>query len=128
MGRCCGRVSEPGSVIARVVRVTGGFEDAEIDIAAALFGALYPDRCIVDVGAKVGIEDDRNLLGRVGERGRLGGPLAGMAARRWSQISFIGSKTACNGEPASISSGSPRSKRRRMLLNLRTTPRARSGS
>lgn len=46
---------EPGSVIARVVRVTGGFEDAEIDIAAALFGALYPDRCIVDVGANVGL-------------------------------------------------------------------------
>ncbi len=46
---------EPGSVIARVVRVTGGFEDAEIDIAAALFGALYPDRCVVDVGANVGL-------------------------------------------------------------------------
>ena len=46
---------EPGSMIARVVRVTGGFEDAEIDIAAALFGALYPDRCIVDVGANVGL-------------------------------------------------------------------------
>ena len=45
---------EPGSVIARVVRITGGFEDAEIDIAAALFGALYPDRCIVDVGANIG--------------------------------------------------------------------------
>jgi FkbM family methyltransferase len=46
---------EPGSMIARVARVTGGFEDAEIDIAAALFGALYPGRCIVDVGANVGL-------------------------------------------------------------------------
>jgi FkbM family methyltransferase len=46
---------EPRSMIARVVRVTGGFEDAEMDIAAALFGALYPDRCIVDVGANVGL-------------------------------------------------------------------------
>jgi FkbM family methyltransferase len=45
---------EPGSAMARVVRVTGGFEDTEIDIAAALFGALYPDRCIVDVGANIG--------------------------------------------------------------------------
>jgi FkbM family methyltransferase len=45
---------EPGSAISRVVRITGGFEDAEIDIAAALFGALYPDRCIVDVGANIG--------------------------------------------------------------------------
>ncbi|BAX92330.1 hypothetical protein MSG_02181 [Mycobacterium shigaense] len=42
-------------MIARVVRVTGGFEDTEIDIAAALFGALYPDRCIVDVGANIGL-------------------------------------------------------------------------
>jgi FkbM family methyltransferase len=46
---------EPGSVIARIVRVTGGFEDAEIDIAAALYAALYPGRCIVDVGANVGL-------------------------------------------------------------------------
>jgi FkbM family methyltransferase len=46
---------EPGSAISRVVRVTGGFEDAEIDIAAALFGALYPGRCIVDVGANIGL-------------------------------------------------------------------------
>jgi hypothetical protein len=45
---------EPGSAISRVVRITGGFEDAEIDIASALFGALYPDRCIVDVGANIG--------------------------------------------------------------------------
>jgi FkbM family methyltransferase len=46
---------EPGSMIARVVRVTGGFEDAEIDIASALCGALYPGRCVVDVGANVGL-------------------------------------------------------------------------
>ena len=45
---------EPGSVIARIVRATGGFEDTEIDIAAALYAALYPGRCIVDVGANVG--------------------------------------------------------------------------
>jgi FkbM family methyltransferase len=35
--------------------MTGSFEEAEIDIAAALHAALYPDRCIVDVGANVGL-------------------------------------------------------------------------
>lgn len=35
--------------------MTGGFEETEIDIAAALYSALYPDRCILDVGANVGI-------------------------------------------------------------------------
>ncbi len=37
------------------MRIKGGFEEAEIDIAAALHAALYPDRCIVDVGANVGL-------------------------------------------------------------------------
>lgn len=46
---------EPGSAIAWIVRLTGGFEETEIDIAAALYSALYPDRCILDVGANVGI-------------------------------------------------------------------------
>jgi hypothetical protein len=46
---------EPGSVIAWIVRITGGFEEAEIDIAAALHALLYPGRCIVDVGANVGV-------------------------------------------------------------------------
>ncbi|KAA1250525.1 FkbM family methyltransferase [Mycobacterium simiae] len=46
---------EPGSTIAWVARMTGGFEEAEIDIAAALNAALYPGRCILDVGANVGL-------------------------------------------------------------------------
>lgn len=37
------------------MRVTGGFEDAEIDIAAVLYAALYSGRCILDVGANVGL-------------------------------------------------------------------------
>ncbi len=44
---------EPGSAIAWIVRLTGGFEETEIDIAAALYSALYPDRCILE--ANVGI-------------------------------------------------------------------------
>lgn len=43
------------SAIRRHVRIHGGFEEAEIDLAAALHSALYPDRCIVDVGANVGL-------------------------------------------------------------------------
>jgi hypothetical protein len=46
---------DPGSDITRAVRLTGGFEEAEIDIAAALYAALYPGRCILDVGANVGL-------------------------------------------------------------------------
>jgi FkbM family methyltransferase len=46
---------DPRSVIARAVRVTGGFEEAEIDIAAALYAARYSGRCILDVGANVGL-------------------------------------------------------------------------
>lgn len=46
---------EPRSAIGRVVRTTGGFEEAEIDVAAALQILLYPGRCILDVGANVGL-------------------------------------------------------------------------
>ncbi|VBA57825.1 hypothetical protein LAUMK41_02665 [Mycobacterium attenuatum] len=46
---------EPGSTISWCVRLTGNFEETEIDIAAALYSALYPGRCIVDVGANVGL-------------------------------------------------------------------------
>jgi FkbM family methyltransferase len=37
------------------MRLTGGFEEREIDIAAAFYTALYPGRCILDVGANIGL-------------------------------------------------------------------------
>lgn len=43
------------SAIRRHVRIKGAFEEPEIDLAAALYFALYPERCIVDVGANVGL-------------------------------------------------------------------------
>lgn len=46
---------DPNSDIARTVRLNGAFEETEIDIAAALYSALYYGRCIVDVGANVGL-------------------------------------------------------------------------
>jgi FkbM family methyltransferase len=46
---------DPRSVIARGVRLNGRFEEAEIDIAAALYTALYHGRCILDVGANIGL-------------------------------------------------------------------------
>jgi FkbM family methyltransferase len=46
---------EPGSAIVRSIRATGSFEQAEIDVAAALHTALHPGRTILDVGANIGI-------------------------------------------------------------------------
>lgn len=48
-------VVEPRSAIAHEVRRNGAFESSEIDIAAALYLAHYKGRCIVDVGANIGL-------------------------------------------------------------------------
>lgn len=45
----------PRSRIGQKLRTTGGFEDAEINIAAALQVSLYPGRTILDVGANIGL-------------------------------------------------------------------------
>jgi FkbM family methyltransferase len=46
---------ESRSAIAHDVRKFGSFEQAEIDVAAALFVTQPPGRCILDVGANVGL-------------------------------------------------------------------------
>jgi FkbM family methyltransferase len=46
---------ESRSAIGRTVRRTGAFEETEIDIATSLCAAFYPDRCILDVGANIGL-------------------------------------------------------------------------
>ncbi|OBL08221.1 methyltransferase [Mycobacterium sp. 1245499.0] len=46
---------EPKSAIAHTIRRTGGFEEAEIEIAAALYAVRYSGRHIVDVGANIGL-------------------------------------------------------------------------
>lgn len=46
---------DPHSCITRAVRQTGGFEETEIDLAAAFYIALYSGRSILDVGANIGL-------------------------------------------------------------------------
>lgn len=46
---------EPRTTVGFAARFLGGFEATEIDIAAALHRTLYPERCIVDIGANIGI-------------------------------------------------------------------------
>lgn len=46
---------EPRSAIGHTIRRTGGFEEAEIEIAAALYAVHYSGRHILDVGANIGM-------------------------------------------------------------------------
>lgn len=46
---------EQRSGLAEIVRRTGGFEDAEIEISSALYSVHYSGRHILDVGANIGL-------------------------------------------------------------------------